>query len=114
MAKKRKSEPTATRDRKACPAHPGKKLAVDLKTVGRSKTDISALLGVTRVHLNDIIAGRRNMTANIAVRVGKLLGGCAEVWMHQQLAFDLWQAAQKIDLSKIPTLKTKAVESVDS
>lgn len=111
---KTKSDRPAARDPKRCPAHPGKQLALALKTVGRSKTDIAALLGVTRIHLNDIIAGRRNMTANIAVRVAKLLGGSAEHWMRMQLAFDLWQAAQKVDLSKIPTLKIQVVESVNT
>ena len=39
------------------------------------------------------------------MRVGKLFGGGAGVWVRMQAAYDTWHAEQSVDVSKIKTLE---------
>jgi addiction module HigA family antidote len=75
-----------------------------ISAIGEPKTKIADLLGISRQHLNDIIAARKPITANVAVRVGKLVGNDPVFWLKMQAAHDAWHAARNIDLTRIPTL----------
>ena len=91
-----------------CPSHPGALLREDLiPATGRSKTEIAQLLGVSRQHLYDILRERKPVSPAVAVRLGKLFGDGAGVWVRMQAAYDTWNAERKEDLSKIPTLRSK-------
>ena len=87
--------------------HPGEILREDvLPALGRSKTEIAHLLGVSRPTLYDVLNEKRPITPNLALRIGKLVGGGAEVWLSMQQAYDLKVAEAAIakDLKAIPTL----------
>jgi len=87
--------------------HPGEILREDvLPVLGRSKTEIAHLLGVSRPTLYDVLNEKRPITPNLALRIGKLVGGGAEVWLSMQQAYDLKVAEAAIakDLKAIPTL----------
>lgn len=100
---------SAKRDSKRCPTHPGELLREDvIPATGRSKIEIAELLGVSRQHLHEILAARKPVSPAVAVRLGKLFGNGPVLWMNMQTAYDLWQAAQAIDVSAIPTLTAKA------
>jgi len=89
------------------PLHPGELLREDvLPALGRSKTEIAALLGVSRQTLYDILAERQPVTPAMALRFGKLLGNGPELWLSLQRSFDLHVAEQglKAEVEKIPTL----------
>ncbi|MBV6658557.1 MAG: HigA family addiction module antidote protein [Devosiaceae bacterium] len=87
------------------PIHPGEILAEDvLPATGLSKTAFAARLGVSRQTLHDVLACRQPVTANMAVRLGKLLGNGPVLWANMQTAYDLAKAAQSIDLSTIEPL----------
>ncbi len=96
----------AVRDPKRCPTHPGAVLAGAIEALGETKVRIAALLGISRQHLNDILRGENPITANVAVRVGKLLGNGPDLWLRMQVAHDAWHAAREVDLNDIPTLTT--------
>lgn len=98
----------AKRDPNRCPTHPGKILAEALEAIGEPKTRIADHLGISRQHLNDILGARKPVTANIAVRVGKLIGNGPQLWLGMQTAHDAWHAERTVDLDRIPTLKAKA------
>lgn len=102
------SEITAKRDPKRCPTHPGVVLVEALESVGETKVRIAAHLDISRQHLNDILACRKPVTANMAVRLGKLLGNGPDIWLRMQAAHDAWHAARAVDLDRIPTLKPNA------
>ena len=88
-----------------CPAHPGELLReVIIPATGRSKSEIASLLGISRQHLYDILRERKPVSPNVAVRLGKLFGDGADVWLRMQAAHDTWHAAREVDLSRIPTL----------
>jgi len=94
------------RDRDRCPTHPGAVLREDvLPALGRSKTQVAAMLGISRQHLYDILEERKPVTAATAVRLGKFLGNGGEIWLRIQQAYDLWHAERAIDTSNIPTIK---------
>lgn len=57
------------------PVHPGELLREDVLPVfGRSTAEIARLLGISRQQLYDVLAERRPVTMNTALRLGKLCG----------------------------------------
>jgi addiction module HigA family antidote len=103
-------EYTAKRDPKRCPTHPGALLAEVIPATAKSKTEIAALLGISRQHLHDILKERKPVSPGVAVRLGKLFGDGAEVWVRMQGAYDTWRAERELAgvIKKIPRLKTAA------
>ncbi|HEY7243039.1 MAG TPA: HigA family addiction module antitoxin [Xanthobacteraceae bacterium] len=93
-----------------CPTHPGELLNEIIPATGRSRTEIAALLGISRQHLYDILAERKPVSPAVAVRLGKLFGDGADVWVRMQGAYDTWQAERELAdvIRKIPRLKTSA------
>jgi addiction module HigA family antidote len=93
------------RNANRCPTHPGALLREDiLPATGKSKSELARLLGLSRQHLHDILAERKPVSAETAVRLGKLLGNSPQFWARMQSAFDVWHAAREVDVSAIPTL----------
>src|SRR3954471_21193176 len=99
----------AKRDLKRCPTHPGALLRDDvIPATGRSKAEIAGLLGISRQHLYDILRERKPVSPAVAVRLGKLFGDGAGVWVRMQAAYDTWHAEREEDVSDIPTLRPRA------
>jgi addiction module HigA family antidote len=89
------------------PVHPGKLLREDvLPALGRPKAEIARLLGVSRQTLYDILAEKQPITPAMALRIGKLCGNGADLWINMQRAFDLDVAEKELahEIEKIPTL----------
>lgn len=85
--------------------HPGELLREDvLPALGKPKTEIARLLGISRQTLYDIIEERQPVTVPMALRLGKLLGNGPVFWLNLQRAYDLEKAEREVDLSEIPTL----------
>jgi addiction module HigA family antidote len=76
-----------------------------IPAVGKTKSEIADLLGISRQHLHAILAERKPVSPQIAVRMGKLFGDGPDIWMRMQGAYDVWQAERREDVSKIPTLR---------
>lgn len=94
-----------SRNPNRCPTHPGELLREDvLPEVKKSKAEVSRLLGISRQHLHDILAERKPVSPEVAVRLGKLFGNGAGLWIRMQGAYDEWQASRAVDVSEIPTL----------
>jgi HTH-type transcriptional regulator/antitoxin HigA len=51
--------------------HPGEILKDELDTRGRTQKQFAELIGITTNEVNDIIKGRRNITARLAIRIGQ-------------------------------------------
>ena len=91
------------------PMHPGELIREDLlPALGVSKTELARSLGISRQTLYDILNERQPVTAEMAVRFGKLFGNGARFWVNIQRAFDLAIAEQNVDVSRIPTLTAAA------
>ena len=77
------------------PTHPGQLLLEDyLKPRGISQTDAAAAMEMPLNRLNEIIRGKRGVTADTALRLAKSLKTDPELWMNFQVAWDLWHAAR--------------------
>ena len=58
-------------------------------------------LGMSRQQIHNVFAGRSGITAPLAVRLEIAFGSTAESWMVLQSAYDLSQARQSTDVSKV-------------
>jgi antitoxin HigA-1 len=69
-------------------------------------TEIARLLGVSRATLHRLMAGDIAMSLAMAVRIGKLVGNGAGLWLRLQAKYDEWEATRRLakQLKGIPTL----------
>src|SRR5436309_13354414 len=87
------------------PSHPGELLREIIPPTANTKTEIAALLGISRQHLCDIMDEKKPVSPAVAVRLGKLFGDGAGIWVRMQAAYDTWQAERSVDVSGIPTIR---------
>jgi addiction module HigA family antidote len=79
------------------PPHPGETIREDILTpLGMSVNQLAKALGITAARLNDIVRGRRGITADTALRLARYLGTSAEFWLGLQLEYDLRIAEAKV------------------
>jgi addiction module HigA family antidote len=82
------------------PPHPGETLRDDvLPALELTVTEAARQLGVSRAALSRVLNGRAAISPDIALRIEAWLGadrgGRAELWLAEQMAYDVWQARQK-------------------
>jgi addiction module HigA family antidote len=63
-----------------------------LVPAGLSQVEAARRMGVPLNRLNEIVRGRRAITADTAIRLGALFSMSAEFWMNLQASWDLDQA----------------------
>jgi addiction module HigA family antidote len=56
---------------------------------------LATSIGITQTHLSQIINGKRSITPNVALRLGKYFGQSPEFWMNLQRRYDLERARDK-------------------
>ena len=74
------------------PVHPGLLVKECLEDLGLSVAEASAALHITRQQLHNVIAGRSNVTPEMAIRFEKAFGSTADTWLRMQVNYDLAQA----------------------
>jgi addiction module HigA family antidote len=78
------------------PIHPGEMLFEEfLVPKGLSQRAFAAKLAWTPAKLNELISGKRGITADTALDLAEALGTSAELWMNLQSGWDLSRAEQK-------------------
>ena len=88
------------------PTHPGEMLLEEfLKPMRITQSDFAARLGVSFPRLNENVKGRRGVTPDTALRLGKVLGMSAQFWLGLQLDWDLWNAMQGKQYAEIEQLQ---------
>lgn len=70
---------------------------------GMSARQLASALNVPPNRITDIVRGRRSITADTAIRLGRYFGMTAQFWLNAQMAYDLSQAEAEHDYSKLPT-----------
>ena len=63
------------------------------ETNGFSYRELARQMGVRPMRVNEIVRGRRAITADTALRLAKALGASARFWMNLQINYDLAIAA---------------------
>jgi len=72
------------------PVHPGEVLLEDfMKPLGLSQYRLAQDLGVPPLRINQIVHGKRSVTADTALRLARYFGTSANVWMRLQARYDL-------------------------
>ena len=86
------------------PIHPGEHLAEFLDELGISQYRLAKVIGTPPRRINEIIHGRRSITADTALRLGQALGITPEFWLNLQNLYDLDLARASIDIGTIESL----------
>ena len=66
-----------------------------LKPMELGQVDAARRLGISLNRLNEIVIGKRGITADTALRLAKLLKTSPQFWMRLQADWDLHQAMQR-------------------
>jgi len=70
--------------------HPGELLLEEyLKPLGVGQAEAARKLGVSLNRLNEIVLGKRGITADTALRLARYFGTSERFWMNLQIRFDL-------------------------
>lgn len=77
------------------PIHPGEQLRDELDELGISGNALALDLRVPANRINDILAGKRGITADTALRLARYFGTTAEFWMNLQTAYELRQTRRE-------------------
>jgi antitoxin HigA-1 len=77
------------------PFHPGEILLEEfLRPMGMTQTAFAQRIGWTRARLNELIRGKRGITAEAALDLAEVLGTSPKLWMNLQATYDLDKAKQ--------------------
>ncbi len=81
--------------KKLSPIHPGEILRDDvLVPLEMSVNQLAKALAVDAARLNEIVRGRRGITADTALRLARYLGSSPEFWLNLQKDYELRVARQ--------------------
>ena len=76
------------------PFHPGEMLLEEfLEPQGMSQAEFARKIGWTKARLNELVRGKRGVTAEAALDLADALGTSPKLWMNLQVTYDLDKAA---------------------
>ena len=100
----------AARVKKRPPVHPGRVLKVVLEDARLTPSMVALALRIPANRLTEIVKGKRSISADTALRLGRYFGTSSEMWMNLQSHYDLDVAEQalseRIDSEVLPYRKT--------
>jgi antitoxin HigA-1 len=83
--------------RKLNPVHPGEVLQEEfLKPMGISQNHLALRIRVPARRINEIVLGKRAVTADTALRLAKFFGTSARFWLGLQIDYDLDVASDEL------------------
>jgi len=94
--------------KKLAPIHPGEILAEEFLTpLAVSQYRLAKDIGVPPRRINEIVHGKRGVTADTALRLGHYFGMTPQFWMNLQARYDLETEADRIgkQIGRLPVLK---------
>jgi len=75
------------------PTHPGVMLLEEfLKPLGLTQRDLAVVIRVPYQRVNELVNGRRGVTASTALRLARYFGNTPEFWLSLQYRWDLYRA----------------------
>ena len=90
------------------PLHPGEILRDEFLTpMGISVYELAHAIKVPRSRTNDIVRGRRAITTDTAIRLGRYFGTTPEFWINLQARYDL-DVADRTVRRRIEQVRTRA------
>ncbi len=80
------------------PIHPGRILLEDfLEPLGITQTKLCIAIAVEPRRISEIVNGKRNITPDTALRLGRFLNTGPEIWLNLQQEYDLRIAQRKLE-----------------
>ena len=88
------------------PIHPGETLREDLDALGMSAAELARRIEVPTNRITEILNGRRAVTGDTALRLGRFFGTSAEFWLNLQKLYELRLAEQRSGaaIARLPSL----------
>ena len=84
-------------EEKLRPVHPGEVLMEDfLKPMGLSQSRVALAVGVHPRRINEIVLGKRGISADTALRLARFFGTSAELWLGLQKDYELDVATDEV------------------
>ena len=82
--------------------HPGEILLTEfMEPLGLSSYRLAKELHVSAPRVNDLVRGKRSITADTAMRLSRYFGTTPQLWLGLQMDHDLWVAAKDKSLAKV-------------
>lgn len=82
---------------KLAPIHPGEVLMEDfIEGFGITQNKLAVSIGVPPRRINEIVHGKRSISADTALRLGKYFGTSAQFWLNLQTQYDLDLAEDRV------------------
>ncbi len=78
------------------PVHPGEVLRDELEEIGLTQSALAKHIGVLPKTINEIIRGKRGISAEMARKLSKALGGSPRFWLNLQNNWELSQIDEKV------------------
>lgn len=96
--------------RKYDPPHPGEFIQeIYLDPFELSARAIAAHLQVAPSTFARLVSGKTGVSADMAVRLSKVLGRSPESWLAMQSNYDLWQATQQNEHEELEAIDFEAI-----
>ena len=102
---------TLAEERVRPPIHPGRVLELEwIEPLGLSVSALAKAIGVPRQRLNEVVRGRRAISADTALRLARWSGMRASFWLGLQARYDLemaeWKDGGRIEREVRPLERT--------
>ncbi len=87
------------------PPHPGETLKeLYMKDYNLSVARLALMLGISRKHMSNIVNCKVPVTTEVALKLAKCFNTSPEIWLREQLAYDLWQAKKTVNLDNVEVI----------
>lgn len=88
------------------PVHPGEVFLEDfLEPLGMTQKEAAKRMRISYPRMNEIVRGKRAVTPDTALRLGRLTDTEPEFWLNLQQAVDLWDALNSGDVEEIEAIE---------
>jgi addiction module HigA family antidote len=78
------------------PVHPGEVLQDELEEIGLTQTALAKHIGVLPKTVNEICRGKRGISAEMALKLSKALGGSPQFWLNLQNNWEISQLDESV------------------
>lgn len=95
--------------------HPGEVLRTEfMEPLGLTPYRLAKELHISIPRINDVVRGKRGITADTALRLSRYFGNSAQFWIGLQSGHDLWVAAKSKSWRKVKPRQGRMMRSTTS
>jgi len=88
------------------PIHPGEILLEEfIKPYGITPAELSRRIGISHKEINAVINGKKAISTDMALRLSRLFGTSAELWLSGQMKWDIWHRLHGEHVDELEEIK---------